>query len=41
MLWNKFFKIRVIEKYDAWMVEGVYLFLVVGNMCVLLRREIV
>lgn len=39
--WNKPFKAKVTEKYDAWMADGAHSFTAAGNMRGPPRREIV
>ena len=41
MAWNKPFKAKVTEKYDAWMAEGAHSFTAAGNMRGPPRPEIV
>ena len=41
MAWNKPFKAKVTEKYDAWMADGAHSFTAAGNMRGPSRPEIV
>ena len=41
MAWNKSFKAKVTEKYDAWMADGAHSFTAAGNMRGPPRPEIV
>ena len=41
MAWNKPFKAKVTEKYDAWMADGAHSFTAAGNMRGPPRPEIV
>ena len=41
MAWNKPFKAKVIEKYDAWMADGAHSFTAAGTMRGPPCREIV